>query len=100
MTEVIDFKTKRMLSKHRKKQKEKVKDVKFDADWVADELVKVINKSFDKKIDAFDISLALTDITMQFVHDFAPSTACGQHMLLTAMQEQMEQQLYEESNDE
>ena len=100
MTEVIDFKTKRMLSKHRKKQKEKVKDAKFDADWVADELVKVINKSFDKKIDAFDISLALADITVQFVHDFAPSTACGQHLLLTAMQNQMEQQLYEEDNDE
>ena len=93
MTEVIDFKT-------RKKKKTKVKDAKFDADWVSEELVKVINKSFDKKIDAFDISVALTDITMQFVHDFAPSTACGQHMLLTAMQEQMEQQLYEESNDE
>ena len=93
MTEVIDFKT-------RKKKKTKVKDAKFDADWVSDELVKVINKSFDKKIDAFDISVALTDITMQFVHDFAPSTACGQHMLLTAMQEQMEQQLYEESNDD
>ena len=91
MTEVIDFKT-------RKKKKTKVMDAKFDADWVSEELVKVINKSFDKKIDAFDISLALTDITMQFVHDFAPSTACGQHMLLTAMQEQMEQQLYEESN--
>ena len=100
MTEVIDFKTKRMLSKHRKKQKEKVMNAKFDADWVADELVKVINKSFDKKIDAFDVSLALTDITVQFVHDFAPSTACGQHLLLTAMQNQMEQQLYEEDNDE
>ena len=93
MTEVIDFKT-------RKKKKTKVMNAEFDADWVADELVKVINKSFDKKIDAFDISLALTDITVQFVHDFAPSTACGQHMLLTAMQEQMEQQLHEESNDE
>ena len=100
MTDVIDFKTKRMLSKHRKKQKEKVKDAKFDVDWVADELVKVINKSFDKKIAAFDVSLALTDITVQFVHDFAPSTACGQHLLLTAMQNQMEQQLYEENNDE
>tara|TARA_Y100001937_G_scaffold23204_1_gene33170 strand:- start:106 stop:387 length:282 start_codon:yes stop_codon:yes gene_type:complete len=93
MTEVIDFKT-------RKKNKTKVMNAEFDVDWVADELVKVINKSFDKKIDAFDISLALTDITVQFVHDFAPSTACGQHMLLTAMQEQMEQQLHEESNDE
>ena len=50
MTEVIDFKTKRMLSKHRKKQKEKFKDAKFDADWVAYELVKVINKSFDIKV--------------------------------------------------
>ena len=93
MTEVIDFKT-------RKKKKTKVMNAKFDADWVADELVKVINKSFDKKIDAFDISLALTDITVQFVHDLAPSTACGQHLLLTAMQHQMEQQLYEENNDE
>ena len=93
MTEVIDFKTK-------KKRKTKVMNAKFDADWVADELVKVINKSFDKKIDAFDVSLALADITVQFVHDFAPSTACGQHLLLTAMQNQMGQQLYEEDDDE
>ena len=93
MTEVIDFKT-------RKKKKNKVMNAKFDVDWVADELVKVINKSFDKKIDAFDVSLALADITVHFVHDFAPSTACGQHLLLTAMQNQMEQQLYEEDDDE
>ena len=93
MTEVIDFKTK-------KKRKTKVMNAKFDADWVADELVKVINKSFDKKIDAFDISMALTDITVQFVHDLAPNTASGQHMLLTAMKDHMEIQMHEEYEDE
>ena len=44
--------------------------------------------------------MALTDITVQFVHDLAPNTACGQHMLLTAMQEQMDIQMHEEYEDE
>ena len=44
MCDVIDFKTKRMLSNHRKKQKEKVKDAEFDIDIVAKDLEKVINK--------------------------------------------------------
>ena len=98
MTKVIDFKTKRMLASNRRKQK--IKEKINNCDWVSDEIVKVINKSLKKKIDAFDISMALTDITVQFVHDLAPNTACGQHMLLTAMQEQMDIQMHEEYEDE
>ena len=98
MTEVIDFRTKRMLANHRRKQK--IKEKINNCDWVSDELVKVINKSLKKKIDAFDISMVLTDITVQFVHDLAPNTASGQHMLLTAMKDHMEIQMHEEYEDE
>ena len=98
MTEVIDFRTKRMLANHRRKQK--IKEKINNCDWVSDELVKVINKSLKKKIHAFDISMALTDITVQFVHDLAPNTASGQHMLLTAMKDHMEIQMHEEYEDE
>ena len=98
MTEVIDFRTKRMLANHRRKQK--IKEKINNCDWVSDELVKVINKSLKKKIDAFDISMALTDITVQFVHDLAPNTASGQHMLLTAMKDHMEIQMHDENEDE
>ena len=98
MTEVIDFRTKRMLANHRRKQK--IKEKINNCDWVSDELVKVINKSLKKKIAAFDISMALTDITVQFVHDLAPNTASGQHMLLTAMKDHMEIQMHEEYEDE
>ena len=98
MTEVIDFRTKRMLANHRRKQK--IKEKINNCDWVSDELVKVINKSLKKKIDAFDISMALTDITVQLVHDLAPNTASGQHMLLTAMKDHMEIQMHEEYEDE
>ena len=98
MTDIIDFRTKRMLANHRRKQK--IKEKINNCDWVSDELVKVINKSLKKKIDAFDISMALTDITVQFVHDLAPNTASGQHMLLTAMKDHMEIQMHEEYEDD
>jgi len=35
-------------------------------------------------------------VTVQFVHDFAPNTANAQHLLLTAMQQEMEMQMDEE----
>ena len=91
MTEVIDFKTKRMLSKHRKKQKEKVIDAEFDVDIVAKDLEKVINKHIKRKTHSFDIACALADVSVQFIHDTAPSTASAQHILLTAMQHPLQE---------
>ena len=87
MCEVIDFKTKRMLSNHRKKQKEKVTDAKFDMDIVAEDLAKVINKHIKRKTHGFDIACALADVSVQFIHDTAPSVASAQHIILTALQQ-------------
>jgi len=91
MCDVIDFKTKRMLSKHRKKQKEKVIDAEFDVDIVAKDLEKVINKHIKRKTHGFDIACALADVSVQFIHDTAPSTASAQHILLTAMQQPLQE---------
>ena len=91
MCEVIDFKTKRMLSKHRKKQKEKVIDAEFDVDIVAKDLEKVINKHIKRKTHGFDIACALADVSAQFIHDTAPSTASAQHILLTAIQQPLQE---------
>ena len=108
MCDVIDFKSKKKLLKENEEKwtKEKqnplaevepeIKDKLCDADWVSDEITKVINKSFNKKIDALNIAIALTDVTVQFVHDFAPNTANAQHLLLTAIQQEMEMQMDEE----
>ena len=93
MTEVIDFKTKRMLSKHRKKQKEKVIDAEFGIDIVAKDLEKVINKHIKRKTHSFDIAYALADTSAQFIHDTAPSTASAQHILLTAMNYTLQEQI-------
>ena len=87
MCDIIDFKSKKKLLKETEE---------CEADWVSDEIAKVINKSFNKKIDALSIAIALTDVTVQFVHDFAPNTANAQHLLLTAMQQEMEMQMDEE----
>ena len=91
MTEVIDFKTKRMLSKHRKKQKEKVIDAEFDVDIVAKDLEKVINKHIKRKTHGFDIACALADVSVQFIHDTAPSVASAQHILLNAIQQPLQE---------
>ena len=100
MTEVIDFKTKRMLSKHRKKQKEKVIDAEFDVDIVAKDLEKVNNKHIKRKTHEFDIACALADVSVQFIHDTAPSVASAQHILLTAMQQPLQQTIEGEYEDE
>ena len=91
MTEEIDFKTKRMHSKHRKKQKEKVIDAEFDVHNVAKDLEKVINEHIKRKTHSFDIACALADVSVQFIHDTAPSTASAQHILLTAMQQPLQE---------
>ena len=98
MTEVIDFRTKRMLANHRRKQK--IKEKINNCDWVSDELVKVINEHIKRKTHSFDIACALADVSVQFIHDTAPSTASAQHILLTAMKDHMEIQMHEEYEDE
>ena len=99
MCDVIDLKTKRMLSKHRKKQKEKVTDAKFDVDIVAEDLAKVINKHIKRKTHGFDIACALADVSVQFIHDTAPSVASAQHILLTAMQQPLQETIEYEKGE-
>ena len=99
MCDVIDFKTKRMLSNHRKKQKEKVIDAKFDVDIVAEDLAKVINKHIKRKTHGFDIACALADVSVQFIHDTAPSTASAQHIILTAMQQPLQETIEYEKGE-
>ena len=99
MCDVIDFKTKRMLSKHRKKQKEKVIDAEFDVDIVAKDLEKVINKHIKRKTHGFDIACALADVASQFIHDTAPSTASAQHILLTAIQQPLQETIEYEKGE-
>ena len=99
MCEVIDFKTKRMLSNHRKKQKEKVTDAKFDMDIVAEDLAKVINKHIKRKTHGFDIACALADVSVQFIHDTAPSVASAQHIILTTLQQPLQEAIEYEKGE-
>ena len=99
MCEVIDLKTKRMLSNHRKKQKEKVKDAEFDMDIVAKDLAKVINKHIKRKTHGFDIACALADVSVQFIHDTAPSVASAQHIILTALQQPLQEAIEYEKGE-
>jgi galactitol-specific phosphotransferase system IIB component len=88
-----------MLSKHRKKQKEKVKDAEFDIDIVAKDLEKVINKHIKRKTHGFDIACALADVSAQFIHDTAPSTASAQHILLNAIQQPLQEAIEYEKGE-
>ena len=99
MCDVIDLKTKRMLSNHKKKQKEKVKDAKFDVDIVAEDLAKVINKHIKRKTHGFDIACALADVSVQFIHDTAPSVASAQHIILTALQQPLQEAIEYEKGE-
>ena len=92
MCEVIDFKTK-------KKKKTKVIDAEFDVDIVARDLEKVINKHIKRKTHGFDIACALADVSVQFIHDTAPSTASAQHIILTAMQQPLQETIEYEKGE-
>lgn len=92
MCDIIDFKTK-------KKKKAKVTDVKLDIDIVAEDLEKVINKHIKRNVKGFDIALALADVSVQFIHDTAPSTASAQHMLLTAMNHTLHEEIEYEKGE-
>ena len=80
--------------RNKKKIKPPVKAQFESTEKVSDDIVKVINKHLKKKTDGFDIALALTDVAVQFIYDTAPSSTHAQHMLVTAMQETLEQELY------
>ena len=90
MCDVIDFKT---------KKKTKVTDAKFDVDIVAKDLEKVINKHIKRKTHGFDIACALADVSAQFIHDTAPSTASAQHILLTAIQQPLQETIEYEKGE-
>ena len=92
MCDVIDFKTK-------KKKKAKVTDVKLDIDIVAEDLEKVINKHIKRNVKGFDIALALADVSVQFIHDTAPSTATAQHIILTAMNHTLHEEIEYEKGE-
>ena len=92
MCEVIDFKTK-------KKKKTKVTDAKFDMDIVAEDLAKVINKHIKRKTHGFDIACALADVSVQFIHDTAPSVASAQHIILTAMNHTLHEEIEYEKGE-
>ena len=92
MCDVIDFKTK-------KKKKTKVTDAKFDMDIVAEDLAKVINKHIKRKTHGFDIACALADVSVQFIHDTAPSTAHAQNIILTALQQPLQEAIEYEKGE-
>jgi len=92
MCEVIDFKTK-------KKKKTKVIDAEFDVDIVAEDLAKVINKHIKRKTHGFDIACALADVSVQFIHDTAPSVASAQHIILTALQQPLQEAIEYEKGE-
>jgi hypothetical protein len=92
MCDVIDFKT-------RKKKKTKVIDAEFDVDIVAKDLEKVINKHIKRKTHSFDIACALADVSAQFVHDTAPTVASAQHILLTAIQQPLQEAIEYEKGE-
>ena len=92
MCDVIDFKTK-------KKKKTKVIDAEFDVDIVAKDLEKVINKHIKRKTHGFDIACALADVSVQFIHDTAPSVASAQHILLTAMNHTLQEAIEYEKGE-
>ena len=78
---------------------EKVTDAKFDVDIVAEDLAKVINKHIKRKTHGFDIACALADVSAQFIHDTAPSTASAQHIILTALQQPLQEAIEYEKGE-
>ena len=72
---VVDIKSKKPF-----KQSNKLCD-EHQADWVAEEVCKVINKAMKKKLNAFNIAVGLAEVTISYVHDTAPDTLSAQHLL-------------------
>ena len=56
------------------------------ANWVVNELCKVINKAEKKKLNALNISIALAEVVVDYVHEVAPDTLSAQHLLTTVIQ--------------
>ena len=56
------------------------------ANWVVNELCEVINKAEKKKLNALNISIALAEVVVDYVHEVAPDTLSAQHLLTTVIQ--------------
>ena len=80
MPKVIDIKSKKPFKQHSKICDE------HQTLWVVNELCKIINKAEKKKFNALNISIALAEITVDYVHEVAPDTLSAQHLLTTAIQ--------------
>ena len=93
MTKIIDIKPKKPF-----KQSNKLCD-EHQADWVSEEVCKVINKAMKKNIELFNIAVGLTEVTVNYVHDTAPDVLSAQHLLTTTINLELERQLKERSED-
>ena len=89
---VIDIKSKKPF-KHNKLCDE------HQADWVSEEVCKVINKAMKKNIDLFNIAVGLTEVTVNYVHDTAPDVLAAQHLITSTINLELERQLKERLED-
>lgn len=93
MPKVIDIKSKKPF-----KQSNKLCD-EHQADWVSEEVCKVINKAIKKNIDLFNIAVGLTEVTVNYVHDTAPDVLAAQHLITSTINLELERQLKEKLED-
>ena len=93
MPKVIDIKLKKPFKQHSKLCDE------HQTQWVIEELCKVINKAEKKKFNALSISVGLTEVTVNYVHDTAPDVLSAQHLLTTTINLELERQLKERLED-
>ena len=89
---VIDIKTKKSKNLITQNPEDQV-------NWVINELCKVVDRAHKRKIDGYDVSIALAEYTVDFVHRCAPDTLAAQHLLTTAMQATLEDILQKRLRD-
>ena len=92
MPKVIDIKSKKPF------KRTKLCD-EHQTEWVITELCKIINKAEKKKFNALSISVGLTEVTVNYVHDTAPDVLSAQHLLTTTINLELERQLKERLED-
>ena len=76
---VIDIRTKKSANLITQSDEDQV-------NWLVNELCGVINKAEKKKFNALNISIALAEVVVDYVHEVAPDTLSAQHLLTTAIQ--------------
>ena len=69
------------------------------ANWVVNELCKVVDKAQERKINALNVSIALAEFTVDYIHRVAPDTLAAQHLLITAIQSTLEYNLQKRLRD-